>query len=73
MIIDMKKYLNDNNLNETDYYYCVRKIYYYPKETQYIGYKISFKECEDFIKKDKKKTNGYKSNELTYEILFDKR
>tara|TARA_R110001592_G_scaffold208797_1_gene459824 strand:+ start:1531 stop:1761 length:231 start_codon:yes stop_codon:yes gene_type:complete len=72
-IIDMKKYLKNNNLNKNNYYYCIRKIYYNPTETHYILYKASFDDCEEFIKQDKKKTRGYGPNELTYEICFDKR
>ena len=71
-IIDMKKYLEDNNLSKTDYYYCVRKIYYNPTETEYHFYKATFNECEKFIEEDKKKIRCY-AGEPSYEICFDKR
>lgn len=71
MIIDMHKYLEKNNLNSEHYYFCVRKYYYDPLETTIFLYKASLKECEDFIKQDKKKIRL--TGDPDYEICFDKR
>eukprot|EP01050_Picozoa_sp_SAG11_P020796 SAG11_NODE_3573_length_2359_cov_145.957522_6_plen_70_part_00 len=67
----MEQYLKENKLNKKDCFFAVKKQYQNPTETHYYLYKAMYKECEDFIEKEKRKI--FLTGIPTFEIVFDKR